>query len=175
MYRARTTTTLRARQGRVTGKIERTDRTNGATSLVLDRDYAMRVVELINRAEREIKLCIYAWRSYPESPESAIQKFNTALIRAHNRGVKIRCIVDGYNVKTQLERMGFEVCYIGRYKTMHTKALIVDDREMLMGSHNLTQRAFETNFESSLYITEHEPVLQFCEYFEQVWSGHVGR
>lgn len=145
---------------------------HGTTELIIDRAYIERAIELINRAERDILICAYAWRIYENEPERGIQRVLTAIIKARKRGVVVRCIIDKYTSVRPLTEYGIETRFIGQRNTMHTKAICVDKYALLLGSHNLTARATELNRECSIVSYELEPILQFREYFDTIW-GHI--
>ena len=102
------------------------------------------VVEQINRAKKSIDVAIYSFTS---------RKIAKALIKAHERGVKVRVIIDYGNGKSRycvgplLEKEGIEV----RYKKgsggglMHHKYAIYDHKVLSTGSFNWTGNALKRN------------------------------
>lgn len=152
---------------------------HGTTELVIDTAYIDRAIALINKAEREILICAYAWRLYENEPERGIQRVFTAIIKARKRGVDVRCIIDKYTSVKPLTEYGIQTRFIGQRNTMHTKAICVDKYALMLGSHNLTARATELNRECSIVSYELETILQFQEYFNTIWrhidaSGATG-
>lgn len=144
--------------------------TSSTTQLVIDNGFIERVLPMVKRAEKQILVCTYAWRLYPNEPDREIQKLYIELCRAIARGVSILVISDKYNLLRELGNMGFETRFIGSKKCMHAKAILIDQKELIVGSHNLTARANEGNRELSIYTTEFDPIFQFVDYFHTIWS-----
>lgn len=141
------------------------------TELILDRRFCEKAIEFVKDAKSEIRLCAYAWRWYPSEPGTGIQKFNIELKRAVFRGIKVRCLLNNYSMWKQFSDLGFDCRYVDRNRFLHTKAIVVDRKTLVLGSHNLTKRATGANFEASIAIQEFEPIEQFVEYFDKMWEA----
>ena len=69
-----------------------------------------------------------------------------ALLRAHDRGLRVRLVVDAENLETpavaaltgELQEAGIEVTFDRRDAFMHNKFIVVDSRVVWTGSWNLT-------------------------------------
>lgn len=145
---------------------------NGPTQIILNRDYLDYAIKVVNGARSELRIFAYAWRWYENRPESKIQQFNAALMRATKRGVRVRAIVESENMKNMLVARGVECRMVPGNRSMHAKVLCSDDHSILVGSHNLTMRAFEDNIETSVLVHEFEPIAQFSTYFDAVWNAY---
>lgn len=144
------------------------------TELLLDQQFIGRVAGAIKGAQKRIWICAYTWRWYANAPEKDIQQFNYQVIKAVKRGVQVRVIMHNRAQADILNRLGIESHRLRTKKTMHTKAILVDDRILIMGSHNLTEKGTAENFESSLLTFELEPILQFENYFLRMWENFSG-
>lgn len=144
--------------------------TDEPIDLVLDHNYARKVTEDIKNAKEEINICAYAWRWYETQPEIDIQKLNIALMRAKQRGVRVRCLLDGFKVFQVVKKHGFNARYIPQAKMLHTKAVCIDRKLIYIGSHNLTKRANQENFETSIKTSNYDVIDQFMIYFEKIWA-----
>lgn len=142
-----------------------------ANEIILDGTYADRAMAFIADASHEIRICAYAWRWYDSEPELAIQKFNIALWRAQRRGVVVRILVDTVAMATAFTSLGFNVRSVVPTRMLHTKALVIDEKTLVIGSHNLTKRATRDNYEASLAIQDFEIVAQFIDYFDRLWNS----
>lgn len=156
-------------------KIARPSRTTSTvirpTELILDDKYCDIVADFVRGAESEIRLCAYAWRWYENEPSIAIQKLNVELLLAKSRGVKVRALVDGLTQKERFATLGFDVRNVVNTRMLHTKAICVDTRTLVIGSHNMTKRANTDNYEMSIMTQEPEPCLQFIDYFDKMWTS----
>jgi len=158
--------------------LQKNERTTTATSapvrptqLILDGDFIGKAVEFIKDAKGEILLCAYAWRWYTNEPFIGIQMFNIELLKAHNRGVRVRCILNNQLMYAQFTAQGFQCRYVERGRVLHTKAIVVDHKTIVLGSHNLTKRATTDNYEASVAIQDFEVIAQFRKYFDTMWSA----
>ena len=55
---------------------------------------------------------------------------------------------------------------------MHTKALLIDDDTLIIGSHNLTERGTAENYEISVVVRDLEACMLFSEYFDKMWQNY---
>lgn len=148
-------------------RIVETFRTN---EVILNNEYAQKTIEIIRQAKSEILICAYAWRWYEKEPETDIQKINVEIVRAKRRGVRIRAIVDNSKILQLIKKQGVDCRYIGNERMLHAKAICIDEKTLIIGSHNLTKRAIQENIEMSIQTYELEPILQFKTYFEKIWN-----
>lgn len=128
------------------------------------------VVSEVNHAKKYVDVAIYSFTSKP------IAK---ALIRAFQRGVKVRVIIDEgtsrsrYCVGPKLASAGIPV----RYKKgsggglMHNKVAVIDGKVLLTGSFNWTSSAERRNDENLLVIKGVPQVVKaYRERFEKLWE-----
>lgn len=157
--------------------LQRNDGSNGETvdavrpnELIIDSGYCDAVIEFIDSAKSEIRICAYAWRWYENHPASKIQLLNAALLRARQRGVKVRVLAETQIIRDKLRAFGIDVRGVEKNRMMHTKAFCFDYKTLILGSHNLTKRATEQNYEMSIISQEFQVVDAFVRYFDTVWS-----
>lgn len=153
----------------------RTDRANGTIAqpveIILDNTYATKAKAFVLDAQREVRVCAYAWRWYDSEPELILQQFNIELLRAARRGVQVRVLVDTEAMARRFAALGFNVRAVQPTRMLHTKALVIDDKTLVIGSHNLTKRANSDNYEISVAIQDYESVAQFIAYFDALWGS----
>jgi phosphatidylserine/phosphatidylglycerophosphate/cardiolipin synthase-like enzyme len=121
------------------------------------------IVELIDSAEKSIDIEVYAFTS---------RDIVDALVRAKHRDVEIRIILDRINreMHDELLAKGFNVKYATKaYKTTHSKIMIIDNKKVLVGSHNFSNSALYKNREASVIISNSDVVAEFAEEFEMDW------
>lgn len=119
--------------------------------------------------------------------------YYTALIRAADRGVRVRILVDGKlgKLSGELTNLGniiqnhnnIELYYFNTFNfwnpsalmtLMHDKVLIVDGSKMIVGGVNMGTGAYLSNFDMEVMITnsgENGSVGQASEYYEQMLSS----
>lgn len=99
------------------------------------------------------------------------------LIRARERGVEVTVILDaGRSVLLEnrvaagmLTQNGIKVHYSGGGRVTHAKTVVIDDRFVLIGSHNLTQSALTHNNELSVLLDSPELAARTTRYLEAIF------
>ena len=102
-----------------------------------------------------------------------------ALIEARRRGVAVTVhlerpqgerdslAVDNRDAGAYLSRGGVTVIPDSPAVTSHAKAVVIDDRFVFLGSHNLTQSALSHNNELSLRLDSPELAREILRYLER--------
>jgi phosphatidylserine/phosphatidylglycerophosphate/cardiolipin synthase-like enzyme len=109
------------------------------------------ILSEINQAKTEILLQAYSFTSTPIAQ---------ALIRAHQRGVKISAVLDKsnrgkkYSAATFLQNLGIPVFIDGQHAIAHNKIMIIDNRVVITGSFNFTIAAENKNAENLLILDD---------------------
>jgi len=110
---------------------------------IIGSEFPKKVIPLIDQAKRSIEIIVFDWRWYPQNPGSTVQLFNQSLVRAARRKVKIRAIANNNEIISTLTNVGIDAKKIISKKLVHSKLMIIDNRILIIGSHNYTQSAFQ--------------------------------
>ena len=137
---------------------------------VIGKDYSVIVVPLIDAAKKSIDLCVYDWRFYPNRPEHPVSLFNQALIRAARRGVRVRALLNSALILPILREQGILAATPRDHRVLHTKFILIDDSDLVIGSHNFTSNAFTSNLECSVYAPGCPAVPRFAEFFNNLYG-----
>ena len=131
--------------------------------LLINEDYFPALVKAIDEAQSEIFMSIFSFKagvhknSYPE-------RILGHLAKAVKRGVNVKVILEttgrdddelsAQNRQTGklLEEEGVKVYFDSPRTTTHTKLIVIDERVVILGSHNLTQAALRYNNEISILL-----------------------
>jgi phosphatidylserine/phosphatidylglycerophosphate/cardiolipin synthase-like enzyme len=131
--------------------------------LLINEDYFPALLKAIDEAQSEIFMSIFSFKagvhrnSYPDI-------ILAHLARAVKRGIKVIVILestgghdyklDAENQQTKqlLEEKGVKVYFDSPRQTTHTKLVVIDERLVILGSHNLTQAALKYNNEISILL-----------------------
>ena len=138
---------------------------NTGCSVVLlkNQEYFTALTAAIDEAKSEIIMSFFLFKAGVHK-NSLPDRVLSRLVRAARKGVKITVILeksggndrnlDAENNRTKqfLEEKGIKVYFDSLQKTTHTKLVVIDQRLVLLGSHNLTQSALKYNNEISLLI-----------------------
>jgi phosphatidylserine/phosphatidylglycerophosphate/cardiolipin synthase-like enzyme len=131
--------------------------------LLTNEDYFPALLKAIDEAQSEIFMSIFSFKagvhknSYPDI-------ILAHLARAVKRGIKVIVILEntgGYDYKLDaenqqtkqlLEEKSVKVYFDLPRQTTHTKLIVIDERLVFLGSHNLTQAALKYNNEISILL-----------------------
>lgn len=130
------------------------------------------VIPLINQATRSLHIIVYDWRWYPNDPGNPVQLFNQAIVRAVRRGVSVKVITNIEDVIEFLTGVGCQAVKPPVKNSIHSKMMIIDERDLVIGSHNYTQSAFTTNYEISVFIPNSENVDLLLTFFNNLYNYH---
>ena len=126
------------------------------------------VVGFINRCETDLLVAVYSITH---------DEIVDALIAAHQRGVKVRVLMDKLQASNRYaddERMlqaGIPVKTGGVSGLMHDKFAVDGDRAVGTGSFNWSVNADERNAENFVIIRLKYTVVSFREEFERLWEA----
>ncbi|MGV8056950.1 MAG: phospholipase D-like domain-containing protein [Smithellaceae bacterium] len=135
--------------------------------LLRNQEYFPALISAIDEAKTEIIMSFFLFKSGTHH-NSYPDKIVAHLGRAAQRGVKVMVIletsgghdqnIDNENRRTKqlLENKGVKIYFDSPRKTTHTKLVVIDQRLVLLGSHNLTQSALKYNNEISILINRPE-------------------
>jgi len=82
----------------------------------------------------------------------------------------VQACVNSNSIKTPLQSNGIDVRIPMSKSLLHTKFIIIDDTILVMGSHNFSQSAFTTNFETSVIIDDSLEINDFILFFNSIWQ-----
>jgi phosphatidylserine/phosphatidylglycerophosphate/cardiolipin synthase-like enzyme len=118
--------------------------------VLIGPEFAKGIIPLIEEAKNEILISVFLWNFYYQEPSCEIQQVNQALIRAKNRGVKIKALVSNESKLKKLIECGLEIKESTFANKLHNKVIIIDQKHCVLGSHNLTKNALGRNYEISV-------------------------
>ena len=147
------------KQGAITS-----DQTGCKTILLTNKDYLPALIKAIDEAQSEIFMSIFSFKagihknSYPDH-------ILMHLAKAVKRGVNVEVILetsgrlnDELNTQNKqtgklLEERGVNVYFDSPRTTTHTKMIVIDEKVLILGSHNFTQSALKYNNEISIMLS----------------------
>ena len=136
----------------------------GSQEVILtNEDYFPVLLQTIDEAQNEIFISMFSFKTN-ERKNSYPDRILSHLAQAARRGVKIYVILettdnksDELNIQNRqtgklLAEKGIHVFFDSPRKTTHTKLVVIDQRLLLLGSHNFTQSALKYNNEISILL-----------------------
>lgn len=142
--------------------------------IFFDNTYGDELAASIAGAEKEIDIAMYVWRRTDESPTLNLTKIITELLRARARGVRVRVLTDFAGSAAYLRNVGIEAVAIETGRTLHSKLCIIDSRCVYVGSHNMTKRSLNSNWEATARLDDYESVAQAKTYYNMIWDSYAG-
>lgn len=141
--------------------------------IYFDGDYTTQLKAAIETATEKIDVCMYVWRWYQNDPTLELQQVYIALLRAANKGVRVRILTDFPDVAARMRMDGLNAVSVPASKIMHAKMFIIDSKLVALGSHNMTKRSTTKNHEATAVLTDFESVQQAETYFNAIWSTYA--
>jgi len=150
---------------------------------VVNKDYLEAALGLIDRAGSSILMIHYEFHMGKGIQDEAIEKIFIALKDAKKRGVKVEIILEdsldfnGGALKL-LKEAGIsakldENAARGKKGDVftHNKMILVDGKNVLAGSSNLSGNSLKNNNETNIMIKNHPATAKyFTDYFKKIWA-----
>jgi phosphatidylserine/phosphatidylglycerophosphate/cardiolipin synthase-like enzyme len=133
----------------------------------------------IKRATHEVVVSMFLFKTNPDSSSRA-NLILEDLIAAQKRGVQVRVLLEKTNrrdasldrenraTSRRLRRNGVQVLFDSPDTTTHTKTIVVDERFLFIGSHNLTHSALFYNHELSVLIDDPNLAREVIRYLKKL-------
>jgi phosphatidylserine/phosphatidylglycerophosphate/cardiolipin synthase-like enzyme len=137
--------------------------------------YRGELVTRIREAKRRIICAFYVFK-VGERKGNLPAVIARELVKARQRGVQVTVILEGGKrlgkenraAANLLSRGGVRVVFPKPRRVTHVKAIVIDDRYSLIGSHNLTHSALSRNNELSVLLDSPELAGQVRRYLEGI-------
>lgn len=141
----------------------------GETRAVNDRDFLPAATAAIGAATDRIRVAEYLLYDDP-----SVLQLVQALEGASRRGVQVQVLADetGDETADLLDRMAgwdIETRLDSRDVTLHAKLIVADDVSVI-GSHNFTGAALDSNHEGSVLVVDPEVSDWYARWFDAVWT-----
>lgn len=127
----------------------------------------VRIIELINNAKEYIYIPTFLITH---------KQISEALIKAQNRGVDVRVIVDANstnsrNSKNKILRANGILLKTENYAgKLHSKSIIIDDKYLITGSMNFSNSGITKNDENTLIIENSTIAKAYKQFFLYLWT-----
>ena len=144
--------------------------------------FILKLVDMVASAKYSIDIIQYQWNFYPGKRTSQIQGLNRTVLGKARGGTKMRVLLSkegrsqhlttiNMTAKKYLGEAGIAVKLGRTFPITHAKLWIIDDDVVLLGSHNLSNRAVTVNVETSVLIKSRQVAVEFKRYFDLIWKS----
>lgn len=137
--------------------------------LLIGKDYGTELVRVIGEARASLDIIMFEWRWFENDPGARISQINSAILSARKRGVSVRAIVNYPQQAENLASRGIPSRCVAVQRLMHAKAVIADREVVVIGSHNFTQTALQSNLEFSVLFSDRDFCADFMRIFDTLW------
>lgn len=142
-------------------------------TIINDRDYYPTLLSLLSNANKSIYIAMFEFKSDTDE----ISKIVELLVSKAKKGVDVKVVLENTVDSNELtyRRLldnGVPVRFDTRSRTTHAKLVIIDERYVIVGSHNWSYMAMMRNHEASVLIDSPEIAQSETEYFMQIWGGN---
>ena len=145
--------------------------------LVKDNQYISTALALVDQAKKEICISSFKLEIRDNPVGRALKNFFERIAQKRKEGVKVNVLFNwhdnkraiaktNYSVGLFLKNAGADVRYLQMNRCCHAKLLIIDKEKVLLGSHNLSIRSCQNNFELSYIIPDPETVEEIYSVFQ---------
>ena len=143
--------------------------------------YRSALLEAIRGAEESIRVTTYVTAFSFKKPTNPVNEVMAALLRKHREKVPVFFILDGpkkgasnFRPSTffmkYLDGQGV-LCAVQQGKpTLHMKMVLIDQRTVFIGSHNLTRASIRNPLDCSVEICKPELVRQIVKRYDQLFQ-----
>jgi phosphatidylserine/phosphatidylglycerophosphate/cardiolipin synthase-like enzyme len=147
--------------------------------LLRDNQFYHVLSDHIEGATHEVVVSMFLFKTNPHSSSRA-NLILEDLIAAQKRGVQVRVLLERTNrrdasldrenraTSRRLRRNGVQVLFDSPDTTTHTKTIVIDERFLFIGSHNLTHSALFYNHELSVLIDDPNLAREVIRYLKKL-------
>lgn len=149
--------------------------------LVKDNDYLMYANALVEGATKEICLSSFKLEISDKPRGRLLKEYFQRILEKVKQGVKVKILFNwhddkksvpltNYSASLFLKQGGADVRYLKNNRCCHAKMLLVDKDKVLLGSHNLSVRSTQNNFELSYLISNAETAVEVSAVFDSLFA-----
>jgi len=138
--------------------------------IIISKEFPKKVIPLIENARFSIDIIVYDWRWYPHESANPVQIFNQAIVQAVRRGVYVRAITCPADTVEILKSLGVSAKRLNQKNLVHCKLMIIDQEIAVLGSHNYTISAFQSNYEVSIILKGRETIQRLIDFYNNIYG-----
>ncbi len=157
---------------------------SGHPVLLLDENYLATASHLIHSAEKDILISTFKMENAQDPKKYKLAALYRGLEQAVARGIDVKVLLNqltGKNTiaKTNkytaglLKKKSINIRTLENTRVVHAKLIIADEKSLIIGSHNWSNKSFSRNFELSISIDDPETITQARSLFLKLWEEAV--
>jgi len=149
--------------------------------IVKDNDYLQYAMALVQGAKKEICLSSFKLEISDTPRGRALKEYFQKIVERMKEGVKVKILFNwhddrrsvaktNYYASQFLKSAGVDIRFLKANRCCHAKILIIDKEKILLGSHNLSVRSTQNNFEISYLIDNVETAKELGAIFDSLFA-----
>ena len=151
--------------------------------LIPGRSYVERFEDLAEQAQRTIKVMQFYF-SYDGRSRNPPAALFAALQKAHHRGVRVEVLLDkdrkediyhSYETNRRayqrLQKIGIDVKFDLPETVTHSKVVVIDDKQLVIGSHNWTRNSLARTEELSVLVDSPAVASEYSRNFDERFAA----
>lgn len=148
---------------------------------LVDEKFIGTVCSLVETAHKSIIISTFKAEISRKQEAIKLRRFYELLAEKAKAGIKVFFLLNWHDEqkavpKTNMYAIKFlkennvKVRYLKYNRCCHAKLIIIDEEVCVIGSHNLSLRSVNNNFEVSAILTGKENIMPAVEVFKKVWQ-----
>ncbi|MFA5430875.1 MAG: phospholipase D family protein [Candidatus Omnitrophota bacterium] len=148
----------------------------------MDNQFLPEAIALVKQARKEICISSFKLEISDKPRGRGLNDFFDEVITKAKEGIKVKVLFNWHDDRRSvpktnegaarsLRNHGADVRYLKNNRCCHAKILMIDREKILLGSHNLSIRSTQANFEMSYIIPDPETSAQVSVVFEKIFAG----
>ena len=157
---------------------------SGHPILLLDENYLATASHLIHSAEKDILISTFKMENAQDPKKYKLAALYRGLEQATARGIDVKVLLNQLTGKNTIAKTNKYTASLLKLKSInirtlentrvvHAKLIIADEKSLIIGSHNWSNKSFSRNFELSVSIDDPETITQARNLFLKLWEEAV--
>jgi phosphatidylserine/phosphatidylglycerophosphate/cardiolipin synthase-like enzyme len=148
--------------------------------IIEDENYFEEVKKLIKKAEKSIKIAAFIIRKGKKERKNRVSELMSEVKRAAYRGVRVEIIINQINpmnkskrvnsrIIRELKRSNITTKVETEQRVAHAKYIIIDEKIVIIGSHNWTNKSLNSNHEISIKTENKNNLIKINDIWKRRW------
>jgi len=146
--------------------------------ILTDNEFLPQARALIETAEKSIDICTFKAEITTKPRGLALLHFFKDILLKARAGVRVRFLINWNDerrscpktnlyVITELKKANIPIRHLKNNRCCHAKAIIVDKKRAIIGSHNLSVKSCHNNFEISFLSHDPEVIKRLSDVYDK--------
>jgi len=137
---------------------------------IINSEFCKVVVPVIDSAIVKVDIMMFKWDFDKSGENKNLKMLNDAIFAAAARGVSVRVITNDLLARRALTKPNIKARGYITPGIMHSKLLMIDEKHLIMGSHNFTSPGLGLNVETSILIKNCDCIDKLTGFFNTLFE-----